>query len=103
MFFSIVYKFEMEYWVLHCGCDGYLYLLFQRQMLKLSCLLSCIMFIFSFVMNLDGRNLSKTDESSKLSLIEKATLSNRDLSNNRSWFQVLMVAIITFVTISIVT
>ena len=28
MFFSIVYKFEMEYWVLHCGCDGYLYLLF---------------------------------------------------------------------------
>jgi len=61
------------------------------------------MFIFSFVMNLDSRDVSNTDESTKLSLIEKATLSNRGLSNNRSWFQVLMVAIITFVTISIVT
>ena len=30
MFSSIVYKLEMEYWVLHCGSDGYLYLLFQR-------------------------------------------------------------------------
>lgn len=28
MFLSIVYKLEMEYWVLHCGTDGYLYLLF---------------------------------------------------------------------------
>lgn len=28
MFSSIVYKLEMEYWVLHCGTDGYLYLLF---------------------------------------------------------------------------
>ena len=28
MFKSIVYKLEMEYWVLHCGTDGYLYLLF---------------------------------------------------------------------------
>lgn len=28
MFISIVYKLEMEYWVLHCGTDGYLYLLF---------------------------------------------------------------------------
>ena len=53
MFLSIVYKLEMEYWVLHCGTDGYLYLLFQRQMLKLSLILSAFMFLFSFVMNLD--------------------------------------------------
>ena len=53
MFLSIVYKLDMEYWVLHCGTDGYLYLLFQRQMLKLSAFLSVVMFLFSFVMNLD--------------------------------------------------
>ena len=103
MFFSIVYKLEMEYWVLHCGCDGYLYLLFQRQMLKLSVILSVIMFIFSVVMNLDARDQSETDKNTKLSFIDKATLSNRELSNNRSWFHVLMVAVITFVTISMIT
>lgn len=53
MFLSIVYKLEMEYWVLHCGTDGYLYLLFQRQMLKLSVIISVFTFLFSFVMNLD--------------------------------------------------
>lgn len=28
MFSSLVRKFELEYWVIHCGTDGYLYLLF---------------------------------------------------------------------------
>ena len=57
MFLGIVYKLEMEYWVLHCGTDGYLYLLFQRQMLKLSVYLSVIMFLFSSIMNLDAEDL----------------------------------------------
>jgi hypothetical protein len=28
MFYSLLYKLDMEYWVLHTGTDGYLYLLF---------------------------------------------------------------------------
>jgi hypothetical protein len=36
MFSSLVRKFEFEYWVTHCGTDGYLYLLFQRMFLKLT-------------------------------------------------------------------
>ena len=103
MFLSIVYKFEMEYWVLHCGTDGYLYLLFQRQMLKLSVYLSVIMFVFSFVMNLDDKDKEEKQASGlKISFLDKATLSNRELTNNRSWFHVLMVAVITFLTIKIV-
>ena len=109
MFLSIVYKLEMEYWVLHCGTDGYLYLLFQRQMLKLAVYLSVVMFLFSSIMNLDAedkRSQTKASESGTgsehLSFIEKTTLSNRELSNNRSWFHVLMVAVITFLTITVV-
>ena len=104
MFFSIVYKLEMQYWMLHCGTDGYLYLLFQRQMLKLSAYLSVIMFIFSFVMNIDDKDKKEVYSSTgtKLSFMDKATLSNRELTNNRSWFHVLMVAIITFLAVTIV-
>ena len=90
--------------MLHCGTDGYLYLLFQRQMLKLSAYLSVIMFIFSFVMNIDDKDKKEVYSSSgtKLSFMDKATLSNRELTNNRSWFHVLMVAIITFLAVTIV-
>ena len=106
MFLSIVYKLEMEYWVLHCGVDGYLYLLFQRQMLKLAVYLSVVMFLFSSIMNLDAEDHPRSKKadsgSERLSFIEKTTLSNRELSNNRSWFHVLMVAVITFLTISVV-
>lgn len=107
MFLSIVYKLEMEYWVLHCGCDGYLYLLFQRQMFRLSCYLSAIMLTFSFVMNMgdDESNTTKGKDESKsnsMTFIYKALLSNRELSHNRSWLHVLMLFVITFLTIGIV-
>lgn len=36
MFGSLIRKFEFDYWVTHCGTDGYLYLLFQRMFLKLT-------------------------------------------------------------------
>ena len=109
MFMSIVYKLEMPYWVLHCGTDGYLYLLFQRQMLKLSVYLSIIMFVFSIAMNFDAEEQGKTSETSAHSNLKeqqhsfavRTTLSNRELTGNRSWFHVLMVAIITYLTTTI--
>ena len=101
MFLSIVYKLEMEYWVLHCGTDGYLYLFFQRQMFKLSIYLSVIIFLFSFFMNFDAdEDNTEEKDASNLSLVTRVTLSNRELSNNKSWFHVLMVTLITFFTIS---
>ena len=74
--------------------------------MKLSLYLTVIVFLFSSIMNLDAEDAkhggSKSEKDERLSFIEKTTLSNRELSNNRSWFHVLMVAVITFLTISMV-
>ena len=96
MFLSIVYKLEMEYWVLHCGTDGYLYLLFQRQMLKLAAYLSILIFLCSAFMNMSGDD-GATDQDQQF--IFKMMLSNRGLSGNRSWVQLGLVAVITFLAI----
>ena len=100
MFGSIVYRFEMDYWVLHCGNDGYLYLLLQRRLLKMTSYLSVMILVFSFAMNYkEHANKDAGMEYSLSALLDRATLSNRQLSNYRSWFHVVMVGIITFATI----
>ena len=79
-------------------------------MLRLSVYLSAVMFLFSVIMNLDSdedaaaskHHKADSKESDRLKFIYKATLSNRELSNNRSWFHVLMVFFLTFLTIGIV-
>lgn len=73
-------------------------------MFKLAAYLSAIMFLFSFIMNLDDDDESvaakeKAAKKSNLDFIYKATLSNRELTNNRSWWHVLMVAVISFLAI----
>ena len=74
--------------------------------MKLSLYLTVIVFLFSSIMNLDAEDVKhgskNTEKEERLSFLEKTTLSNRELSNNRSWFHVLMVAVITFLTISMV-
>jgi len=50
-FSKLMQKLEMEYWVTHCGNDGYLYLLFQRRFLKLTLYLSFVSLALSFFMN----------------------------------------------------
>lgn len=95
----------MEYWVLHCGVDGYLYVLFQRRMLKLSVSLAAIMFIFSVLMNLNASTEasdSRDDKASFAFFLDKATLSNRELTNYRSWYHVLLVTIITALSIRMI-
>ena len=73
-------------------------------MLKLSAILSAIMFVFSVIMNYDSDANKKDSGDTGFTSIffYRATLSNRELSNNRSWFHVLMVAVITFITIYII-
>ena len=70
-------------------------------MFKLSIYLSVIIFLFSVFMNFDEDSADEKD-ASNLSLVTRVTLSNRELSNNKSWFHVLMVTLITFFTISII-
>jgi len=68
-------------------------------MFKLACYLSAFIFLVSVIMNLDDDETSEADKKSNIDFIYKATLSNRGLSNNRSWFHVLMVAVISFLAI----
>ena len=73
-------------------------------MLKLSVYLSIIMFVFAFAMNFDAEEQGKPRETSahsNHSFAARTTLSNRELTGNRSWFHVLMVAIITYLTTTI--
>lgn len=69
MFSSIVFRFEMDYWVLHCGNDGYLYLLLQRRFLKLTYWLSLIMLVGSAIMNI--YDPSESDDSSSDPLLSQ--------------------------------
>ena len=48
----MVNKFSREYWTTHCGLDAYLYLLFQRRMLRLILAIGIISLIVSFPVNL---------------------------------------------------
>ena len=52
MFSSVLTSLDQEYWVTHCGVDGYLYLLFQRRFLRLTLYLSGVNVALSVIMNL---------------------------------------------------
>ena len=78
MFGTIVYKFEMNYWVLHCGNDGYLYLLLQRRFLKMTSYLSVIILVFSFAMNYkEHANRTSETDNSFTAILDRALLDNR--------------------------
>jgi len=97
MFSSLVRKFEFEYWVTHCGTDGYLYLLFQRMFLKLTIQLAGVSVLMSIGMNLivkdDGEDFVISN------WFDRAALQNKEFSNYRGWFHVIMVFVTTFLTI----
>lgn len=98
---GLVYKLDMQYWVTHCGNDGYLYLLFQRNIFILMIQLSLISFVMSIAMNLfiqDNRNKSLNGDV-VLAWLDHTTLDNKELSNFRGWFHTTMVFIFTFLTI----
>ena len=100
MFTGIVWKLEAEYWVSHCGNDAYLYLLFQRKFGKLALLLTFISIITSI-----GINSLKQEEVEKGGLsafFDRAILDNKEMTDYRSWYHVIMVLIITSMTIRVI-
>jgi hypothetical protein len=99
MFYKLIYKLDMEYWVLHTGTDGYLYLLFQRRFLRLTLYLSVLSMLVSFCLNLYASN----DELGLSSFFYRTTLENKQFENQLiSYFQVCMVFVYTFLTINAV-
>ena len=106
MFYATVYKLDMDYWVLHTGTDGYLYLVFQRKFFKLTIYLTMLSMIVSFVLNLMISSESTSSESTGIGLeffFYRATLDNKQFESSfASYFHVFMVFVYTFLTINAV-
>jgi hypothetical protein len=93
-FSNIVKKLDMDYWVTHTGTDGYLYLLFQRRLLRLMVYFSIISLCVSIPANVTMASGSIED------WFERTTLNNKELhSSYQGWVHVALVAIFTALTI----
>ena len=84
----------MDYWVTHCGTDGYLYLLFQRRFLKILFYFSLISICVSVPVNVTSA-VAETYED----WFEQTTLNNKELGSFRSWLHVFLVLTFTLLTI----
>ena len=102
-FSSIVSKLDMDYWVTHCGVDGYLYLLFQRRFLRLLMYFSVISLCVSIPINATSPASIQpegSDVSAMEDWFERTTLNNKELSSNfKGWVHVILVLVFTLLTI----
>ena len=78
---GIIWDLESEYWIENAGIDGYIYLLFQRYMLKLLFIYSLIAVLASIPINFSA--------SSDVNFFARTTLP-KDMTVYTSWFQVLI-------------
>lgn len=63
----------MEYWVTHCGCEGYIYLLVQRRILKLMSFIMIISLMVAVPINV-------FESESYEDWLEKTTLNNKEMT-----------------------
>lgn len=78
---GIIWDLESEYWIENTGIDGYIYLLFQRYLLKLLFLYTLIAVLASIPINFSNSN--------DVNFFTRTTLP-KDMSVYTSWFQVLI-------------
>ena len=90
-FKNILLKFDCLYFSLHTGLDGYLYLLSQRHMLKLSAFIATCSVLISMPFRLFNHELN-TDE------LQRSALSNKELDGFASWVHTLLVIAFTLVS-----
>jgi Late exocytosis, associated with Golgi transport/Calcium-dependent channel, 7TM region, putative phosphate len=76
---KLLWELESEYWIEHTGIDGYIYLLFQRYLLKLLFIYTLIAVLASIPMNFTSSNNEN--------FFTRTTLP-RNMSVYASWFQV---------------
>lgn len=76
---NVIWDLDSEYWIRNTGLDGYIYLLFQRYLLKLLFLYTLIAVLASIPINFTN--------SSEDNFFTRTTLP-KDMSVYTSWFQV---------------
>ena len=89
-------QFNRDYWSLHVGLDGFLYLLFQRALLKLMLVFALVSLLVSMPIN-----YIETDDSSHAlsNWFERTTLNNKPLTSLSSWIHVGLVGFYTMITL----
>jgi hypothetical protein len=95
-FNGMLSKFSRDYWATQCGQDAYLYLLFQRKLMKLTVGLGVTSLVVSFTVN-----LFLTD--SRKDWIEQSTLGNKAFTTVNAWIHTVLGILFTgaaFYTIS---
>ena len=90
-YWKLLYSLRQEYWVLNCGLDAYLYLLFQRKMLKLMAVFSVVALTIPLPVNV------YTAEN-QWDFFEKITLSSQAMAF-KSWIYVILVIVMTVLTL----
>jgi len=56
MFFPLLRELKMDYWTAHCGVDGYMFLVFQRNFLRLTIYMCVISASAQYLMYLNDKN-----------------------------------------------
>lgn len=104
MFYDYYTKFNQDYWVRNWGLDAYLYLLFQRKVLKLLFTISCISLVLSFFFNfISDHSLQIQDPKWRNDWTVKILFGSKDLVKGTwSWVQVSLCIFITIATLKII-
>ena len=84
-YFDLLFKFDSEYWIRHCGIEAFVFLLFQRTIFKLF----GIMAILSICVSIPINVFTSTDDNWTLeNLFIRTTLNNKTMTGFTSWFHV---------------
>eukprot|EP00357_Protocruzia_adherens_P016895 CAMPEP_0115016764 /NCGR_PEP_ID=MMETSP0216-20121206/27668_1 /TAXON_ID=223996 /ORGANISM="Protocruzia adherens, Strain Boccale" /LENGTH=723 /DNA_ID=CAMNT_0002387357 /DNA_START=291 /DNA_END=2462 /DNA_ORIENTATION=- len=87
-FSGILYKLDVDHWVGVCGSDAYIYLLYQRKMIKMLFIFGIISLFVSLPVNLLGDWPEP--------VLERITIYNKNLSWETTWIHVILILIFTF-------
>ncbi|CDW80986.1 transmembrane protein 63c [Stylonychia lemnae] len=94
-FKKMLSKFDRGYWSAQCGQDAYLYLLFQRKLIRLAIILA----ISSMVVSLSINLFASTDQQE---WFERSSLNNKQISPITAWVHcglALLFSLLTFYTV----
>jgi len=86
-YLSLLWNFDPNYWIRHCGIDAYIYLLYQRTIFKLLGLMCALSICVSIPVNV----FTSSDENWSLeNLFVRTTLNNRTMTQFTSWLHVVL-------------
>ena len=94
-FHKMLARFDRGYWSAQCGQDAYLYLLFQRRLIRLAVIVAVASMIVSLSVN-----LFVTQDQQEW--FEKSSLNNKSLTPISAWAHcglALLFTVLTFFTV----